>query len=155
MAKIATCGYGSKGEGLGKTTNGYTYVVSDNVRTGDRIQVISTSRKGNKFPTTAVPRSIVQENSKKGQDAIQQARQNTNGQDPTKSYTGKELGVTGSRAIPKTPTIGGEKPQSQYTMQTRAGNIEQYMQSHPDAKLTKHAQETFDTYSKPFMKGEQ
>lgn len=154
MAKIAQCGYGSRGEGLGKTTNGYTYVVNDNVRTGDKIQVISTSRKGNKFSTTAVPRSVFQENSKKGQMAVQEAQQKT-GENPTQSYSGKELGVSGSRAVPKTPTIGGEKAQSQYTMQTRAGNIEKYMQSHPDAPLTKHAQETFDSYSKPFMKGEQ
>lgn len=155
MAKLAKCGYGSRGEGLGKTPDGYTYVVNDNVRTGDKIQVISTSRKGNKFPTTAVPLHTFQENSKKGQMAKQEAEQQT-GEAPTKSYTGKELGATGSRSVPRTPTIGGEKPQSQYTMQTRAGNIAQYMQTHPDAKLTKHAQETFDSYSKQFMnKGEQ
>lgn len=154
MAKIAKCGYGSRGEGLGKTTDGYTYVVNDNVRTGDIIQVISTSRKGKKFATTAVPLHAYQENSKKGQMAVQQAQEKT-GENPIKSYSGKEVGATGSRTVPKTPAIGGEKPQSQYTMQTRAGNISQYMQSHPDAKLTKHAQETFDSYSKPFMKGEQ
>lgn len=155
MAKLAKCGYGSRGEGLGTTTDGYTYVVNDNVRTGDKIQVISTSRKGNKFPTTAVPLHTFQENSKKGQEAKQEAQQRT-GEEPTKSYSGKELGVTGARAIPKTPTIGREKPQSQYTMETRAGNIAQYMQQHPNAKLTENAQETFDSYSKKFIgKGEQ
>lgn len=153
MAKIAQCGYGSRGEGLGKTQNGYTYVVNDNVRTGDKIQVISTSRKGNKFATTAVPRSVFQENSKKGQTAVQEAQQKT-GENPTKAYTGKELGITASRAVPKTSAIEGLKPQSQYTMQTRAETIAQYTQSHPDAKLTQHAQETFESYSKPFMKGD-
>lgn len=155
MAKLAKCGYGSKGEGIGKTPDGYTYVVNDNVRTGDKIQVISTSRKGNKFPTTAVPLHVFQENSKKGQLAKQEAQQKT-GESPTKAYTGKELGATGSKAVSQTPTIGGEKPQSQYTMETRAGNIAQYMQTHPNAKLTKNAQETFESYSKQFMnKGEQ
>lgn len=155
MAKLAKCGYGSRGEGLGSTKDGYTYVVNDNVRTGDKIQVISTSRKGKKFPTTAVPLHTFQENSKKGQEAKQEVQQKT-GDNPTQSYTGKELGVTGTRGVPKTPTISGQKPQSQYTMETRAGNIAQYMQTHPNAQLTKHAQETFESYSKNFMnKGEQ
>lgn len=155
MAKFAKCGYGSKGEGLGKTTDGYTYVVNDNVRTKDIIQVVSTSRKGKKFPTTAMALHTYSENSKKGQMAKQEVQEKT-GDNPTRSYTGSELGVTGSRAVPKQAIIGGEKAQSQYTMQTRAGNIAQYMQSHPNTELTKNAQETFDTYSKKFMnKGEQ
>lgn len=154
MAKFAKCGYGSQGQGLGKTTDGYTYVVNDNVRTGDKIQVISTSRKGNKYATTAVPLHTFQENSKKGQMAKQEVQQKTGGE-PTRSYTGKEVGATGSKYVPKQSSIGGEKPQSQYTLQTRAGNIAQYMQEHPDAKLTQNAQETFDSYSKQFMnKGE-
>ncbi len=155
MAKFAKCGYGSSGEGLGKTQDGYTYVVNDNVRTGDRIQVVATSRKGNKFATTAVPLHTYQENSKKGQMARQEAEQKT-GEAPTKSYSGKELGVSGTRGVPKTSQMAGQKPQSQYTLQTRAGNIAQYMQEHPDTSLTKNARETFDTYSKKFMnKGEQ
>ena len=31
MAKFAQVGYGSQGQGLGRTTDGYTYVVYDNV----------------------------------------------------------------------------------------------------------------------------
>lgn len=155
MAKLAKCGYGSKGEGLGKTEDGYTYVVNDNVRTGDKIQVISTSSRGRKFPTTAVPLHTFQENSKKGQNARREVEQKTGG-GPTVSYTGKELGVSGPRTVPKQSTIEGIKPQSQYTMQTRAGNIARYMQTHPDTELTKGASETFDSYSEKFInKGEQ
>ena len=155
MAKLAKCGYGSKGEGLGKTSDGYTYVVNDNVRTGDKIQVVATSRKGRKFATTAVPLHTFQENSKKGQMAKQEVQQKT-GDVPTQSYTGKELGVTGSKTVPKQTMIGREKPQSQYTLQTRAGNLAQYMQTHPNTELSLNAQETFESYSKKFMnKGEQ
>ena len=153
MAKIAQCGYGSRGQGLGKTENGYTYVVNDNVRTGDRIQVIATSRKERKFATTAVPKSIAQENSVKGQKAVQEAQKNT-GENPTRAYSGKELGVGGFKGG-KAPAIGGEKAQTEFVMKTRAGNIEKYMQTHPEAEFTKNAQETFDSYSKPFMKREQ
>ena len=96
MAKFAQCGYGSQGQGLGKTTDGYTYVVNDNVRTGDKIQVIATSKKGNKFATTAVPLHTYKETSAKGQIAKQQSLQK--GKEPIDVFSGKELGVQGSTA---------------------------------------------------------
>ena len=55
MAKIAMCGYGSRGQGVGNNPDGYAYVVDDSVKTGQKIQVVSTSRAGRKFATTAVP----------------------------------------------------------------------------------------------------
>ena len=153
MAKIAQCGYGSQGQGLGTTTDGYTYVVNDNVRTGDVIQVISTSRKGKKFATTAVPLHTYKETSKKGQLAKQEAMSNT-GKDPTQVYSGKELGATGSRATQELPN--GHRTISEYSQATRAGNIAMYKKADPNAQWTEKAQETFDTYSKKFMnKGEQ
>lgn len=156
MAKFAKCGYGSDGRGLGRTTDGYTYVVNDNVRKNDVLQVIATSPRGRKFATTAKTRNVYSENSKNGQDAKQQAQQNTEGNDPTRAYTGKELGVKGFRGGAKTQQIEGLKPQTEYTMQTRAANLEMYMQTNPNTELTKNARETFESYSKPFMdKGEQ
>lgn len=152
MAKFAQCGYGSQGQGLGKTTDGYTYVVNDNVRTGDKIQVIATSKKGNKFATTAVPLHTYKETSAKGQMAKQQAQEKT-GKEPTQSYSGKELGVQGSRATQ--PLGDGKRTISEYAQETRAGNIAMYKQKDPNAEWTKKAQETFDSYSKQFMKGEQ
>lgn len=152
MAKFAQCGYGSQGQGLGKTTDGYTYVVNDNVRTGDKIQVIATSKKGNKFATTAVPLHTYKETSAKGQMAKQQAQEKT-GKEPTQSYSGKELGVQGSRATQ--PLGDGKRTISEYAQETRAGNIAMYKQKDPNAKWTEKAQETFDSYSKQFMKGEQ
>lgn len=152
MAKFAQCGYGSQGQGLGKTTDGYTYVVNDNVRTGDKIQVIATSKKGNKFATTAVPLHTYKETSSKGQMAKQQVQEKT-GKEPTQSYSGKELGVQGSRATQ--PLGDGKRTISEYAQETRAGNIAMYKQKDPNAKWTEKAQETFDSYSKQFMKGEQ
>ena len=152
MAKFAQCGYGSQGQGLGKTTDGYTYVVNDNVRTGDKIQVIATSKKGNKFATTAVPLHTYKETSAKGQMAKQRAQEKT-GKEPTQSYSGKELGVQGSKATQ--PLGDGKRTISEYAQETRAGNIAMYKQKDPNAKWTEKAQETFDSYSKQFMKGEQ
>lgn len=179
MAKIAICRYGTNGEGpesnLSKT---YTYIVNDNVRTGDNIQVISTSIRGKKFATTAktltkedakklsqksgenVESGVVKESGVKGQELLNKTRsamaerknidlnktpydqlstEQKNKLEITQSYTGKELGLSGKRT----------------REQTRAGNIGMYMQKNPNATWTKNAQETFDSYSSPFMKGEQ
>ena len=70
MAKFARVGYGSQGQGLGKNPEGYVYVVNDNVRVGNRIQVVATSQLGRKFGTTAkVLDKTFSENSVKGQQA--------------------------------------------------------------------------------------
>lgn len=152
MAKFALVGYGSDGRGVGRTEQGYTYVVNDNVRTGDTIQPIATSSKGRKFATTGVVNHAYKETSAKGQGAKQQAQEN-GVEDVTKVYSGKELGAKGSRVPPKVPE-GMQPLQSQYTQQTRAGNIAQYQQQHPNAVFTEKSQQTFDEYSKQFMNKE-
>lgn len=151
MAKFAQVGYGSDGRGVGNTEEGYTYVVNDNVRTGDTIQPIATSRKGRKFVTTGVVRHAYKETSAKGQEAEQEVMENTG--DITRVYTGKELGVSGSR-VGKAPE-GIEpkhKPLSQYAERTRAKQIGAYMAQNPTAEFSKNAIETFDSYSQKFMK---
>ena len=175
MAKLAICRYGSRGEGPeNKPSKTYTYIVNDNVRSGDNIQVISTSSKGNKFATTAktltkkdaeelsqksgtkVESGVVKENSIRGQELLSKTRsamaekqgidlnetpyeqlstEQKGKLEITQSYTGKELGMSGKMK----------------REQTRAGNIEMYMQKNPNATLTTKAQETFDSYSKQFM----
>jgi hypothetical protein len=147
MAKIALCGYGSQGQGVGKG-NGYSYVVNDNVRTGDKIQVVSTSRAGKKFGTTAVPLHTYKENSVKGQKAKQDAVSNT-GNEPTQVYSGKEVGATGSTATK--PLGDGHRTISEYAQQTRGGNLAMYKQQNPNATFTDKAQETYESYSKQFM----
>lgn len=160
MAKIAKVGYGSRGQGTGKTNGeGYTYLVGDSVRTGDRIQVISTSRNGKKFPTTGVPLHTYGENTVKGKEAKGEAEKAT-GQQPTQAYTGKELGLDMpflekmTLSQTETPQLKGQKQQSEYTQMTRAKAIGKYLGQNPTAELTQNARETFDSYSKKFMKGE-
>ena len=172
MAKFAQCGYGSQGQGLGKTTEGYTYVVNDNVRVGQRIQVVSTShgKEPKKFVTTAVPLNTYKENSKLGQ--IQKSELDSKNIKPTKAYSGGELGASGETAK-KDIVIGSQTPQSQYTITSRALAGQKYLQTHPDTKFTENTKQvlsyyqenkpqkgkqssTFADYSRPFMnKGEQ
>lgn len=152
MAKYALVGYGSRGQGVGKTTQGYMYIVNDNVRTGDKIQPVATSSRGRKFVTTGVVNHSYKQTTAKGQEAKQRYDQNhdpNKTQELTQAYTGKELGVSGSRV----PKQAGEL--SQYTQQTRAGNLAMQKQKDPNIVFTEKSQQTFDEYSKEFMpKGE-
>lgn len=159
MAKFALVGYGRNGEGVGKTVDGYTYVVNDNVRTGDIIQPVATSRANRKFVTTGKVNHSFKENTVKGQEAKRAVEEK--GKDVTQVYTGKELGVNAPKGAPKAPE-GEKQPLSQYNLQTRAGNLAMELKKNPQTKLTENAENTlkkygtFDEYSKPFMKqGEQ
>lgn len=172
MAKLAQCGYGSKGQGVGKT-DGYTYVVNDNVRTGDVIQVVSTSKKGRKFATTAVPLHTFKENTAKGQRARLQvlakgdkdivkalekrigkgemtmgqvkSEEQRRGRTITQSYTGAEVGISRSGIS-----------QKQYQQAVRGANLAKYKEKNPNAELSENSQATFDSYSRQFMnEGEQ
>lgn len=168
MAKFAQCGYGSNGQGLGKTTDGYTYVVNDNVRVGQRLQVVATShgKMPKKFVTTAVPITTYSENSVLGQ--IQKTKLGEKGDKLTKAYSGGELGASGE-IKKKDVVIGGNKPQSEYTISARALAEKKYLQTDPNAQFTQNSQETlkyyqenkptprakggsFADYSKPFLK---
>ena len=144
MAKFALVGYGSDGRGVGRTQQGYTYVVNDNVRTKDIIQPIATSRKGRKFVTTGVVNHAYKETTAKGQQAKQSA-QNNGAEDLTRVYSGKELGAKGSKAL-----NGQER--SDYTNAIRAGNVAMQLKKDPQTQLTPLAQQTYDEYSKQFMK---
>ena len=179
MAKLAICRYGTNGEGPERNpSKTYTYIVNDNVRSGDNIQVVSTAVNGKKFATTAkaltkddaeklsqksgkeVKSGVVKESGERGQKLLNETRSamakkqgidlNETPYDKlsteqkekleiSQSYTGKELGIVGSRS----------------REQVRAGNIAKYKETHPNAQLTSKTQETFDSYSKQFMnKGE-
>lgn len=171
MAKFALIGYGSDGRGVGRTEQGYTYVVNDNVRTGDTIQPIATSSKGRKFATTGVANHAYKETSAKGQNAkidvlskgdkeitkgiernlakgkisMQQveSEQQRRNREVTEAFTGKQLGLTRKgQTIPE------------YQQQTRAGNIAMQLKKDPNTELTAKARQTFNEYSKQFMNKE-
>ena len=140
MAKIAICGYGSRGQGTKPNGDGYAYVVNDNVRTKQRLQVIATSSKGRKFGTTAVPIQVFKENSINGIEAKKNAPEKL-----TKAYSGGELGASGE-ITKKEYSIGGGKPQSEYTMRARALAEEQYLRQDPKAELTSGAKATMQAF---------
>lgn len=144
MAKFALVGYGHDGRGVGKTGEGYTYVVNDNVRTKDIIQPIATSRRGRKFVTTGMVNHAYKETTAKGQQAKQSAQEN-GVEDLTRVYGGKELGVKGTKALK-----GQER--SDYTNAIRAGNVAMQLKKDPHTELTPLAKQTYDDYAKQFMK---
>lgn len=161
MAKIALVGYGSKGNGIGRTEDGYAYVVNDNVRTGQTLQPVATNwRSGRQFVTTGKVRHAYKETSAMGEEIKSTAESEMEYVDElTEAYTGKELGAKGSKVMPKAPT--GVKPPkhqkpSAYGEAVRAGNLAMFMQKNPTATPTQKSLETFESYSSKFMeKGEQ
>lgn len=157
MAKFAYIGYGRDGRGVGTTESGYTYVVSDTVRTGDVLQPIATSSAGRKFVTTGRVNHSASENTATGQQMKQKAEEN-GATSITKAYTGREVGAKGNIFETKDGNAVNE-----YAMSARAGNLQMELQKHPDTELSKGAQktleqygnkyQTFEEYSKPFMGG--
>lgn len=174
MAKIAMVGYGSSGQGVGKDGKGYTYVVNDNVRVGQRLQVIATShgKEPKKFVTTAVPNKTFNENSVVGKEEMRILKEdlktkNKSNIDFTKAYSGGELGASGEISK-KDVVVGTNQAQSEYVISSRAKAVEKFKESDPNAKFTKNTQETlkyynenkptkgskggtFADYSKPFL----
>ena len=144
MAKFAVVGYGSKGQGVQKTGEGYTYIVNDTVRVGQKLQVISTARDHvTKFPTTAVPLKTYNENSVVGK--VEKAELGDKAENLTKAYSGGELGASGE-ITQKDITIGKNKPQSEYTISSRALAMEKYLQSDPTAKISENAEDAMSYY---------
>lgn len=94
--KFAQVGYGSQGQGAGEDGEGYTYIVSDNVRTGDTLTpVVKHHKNGKVFITTG---QILAKSS------TFEGAENKNGDEIsedglTRAYTGKELGVKRIRGI--------------------------------------------------------
>lgn len=189
MAKFAQIGYGRNGRGVGKSGIGYTYVVNDNVRTGDNITpVVTHYLSGKEFATTGkvLSRSenLSTERNLKQQLVNQEAKTqlkekgflkvDENGKvldlDSAKSgktglkeiYTGKQVGARGSKEqeiLSVSPSGYEHKSVSAYEQSSRGGNLAKYKETHPSINpkedFTQKAQETFDSYSKQFMKGEQ
>lgn len=179
MAKFAQVGYGSQGQGISKNGIGYTYVVNDNVRTGDKIfPVAKHYQSGKVFATTGkvlsrsenlsteknLKEQIINQETKKqlkekgylqiDKDGkvvdIENVKAGNTGLNL--AYTGKEVGATGSTATK--PLGDGHRTISEYAQQTRGGNLAMYKQQNPNAQFTDKAQETYESYSKKFIGGE-
>lgn len=170
MAKFANVTYGTNNPD-GKP---YTYVVNDNVRTGDLINPsVRHAKSGVLFATTARVKNAAKTASK-----LQQINPETNlgekgllGQtdEETRSKlvqveTGKELGISKQRgaggqfsADRSTHDENGNYIAGQYETATRGGNVlarqQQEALAGKPTKVSERAQkaiETFESYSKKF-----
>ena len=102
--KFAQVGYGSDGRSTGDDGKGFTYVVNDNVRTGDTISpVVRHYKSGTLFATTGKIVSTAKTlETKNGQEISEHLDEKEITKDQlTQAYTGKELG------IPREMNIGG------------------------------------------------
>lgn len=158
MAKFAKVTYGTQGD-----TEEYTYVVNDNVRTGDWIQPsVKHYISGKIFGTTGIIQST-----QKNLDS--KTAQELSGKEIANAYTQKDLGINPERtekgtfatqgALGKTQKneITGKyqaKPGQEFVntsniTKTRLGNVSMREQQQAETA------ESFDSYSKQFMdKGE-
>lgn len=91
--KFAQIGYGSDGRGAGKSGEGYTYLVNDNIRKEQILQVISHSPAGRAFPTTGQVLTVHKNEPKnaKGETVIIPEDKQDN---LTKAYDQRQLGVS-------------------------------------------------------------
>jgi hypothetical protein len=175
MAKFAQVGYGSNGEGTGQQGTGYTYVVNDNVRTGDIINpsVVHYSSKKIYATTGKVISRATKLENMQVKDAETGKLINTGKviaetlkdkglteQDLADVKTGKELGLQRERTAKGTfaqssHDANGDYVASKYEQAVRGANIlERQAQTGNTIAETEKAQksiETFDSYSKQFM----
>ena len=177
--KFAKVGYGSEGQGLGKTTNeqpaGYTYLVNDNVGAGDRIQPIATNWKsGKKFVTTGKVLHSYKEGSVKGQQAKQDVQNRIRGdykdlvEQTHTRYGEKRVEETVGRYLTqerldqmarnkittvktgKELGVSGFRGSPTRQQEVRAAQVGEYAQQNPKTEFSKNAQQTFDEYSKKY-----
>lgn len=95
MAKFVTVGYGSQGQGTNRHTGeGYTYIVNDNVRTGDKVAVavMHAGANGKIFGTTGKILSSTKSELK----AREQMGENKD-KPIASAFTAKELGYKQTR----------------------------------------------------------
>ena len=138
MAKIVNAGYGHDGRGLGKTLNGYSYMVNDNVNKGDVLQVVSTNWKsGKKFGTTAKVLETHRENSMQGQIEKSWAESQSRDGKITEVYSGAQLG------------IGGYRGDKAYRQQVRAQNLQMYLQQNPEYEPSDNGAKLIKKYGNP------
>lgn len=158
--KFAQIGYGRDGDGIKKGGGGYTYIVNDNVRTGDIINpsVVHYLSK-NIFATTGKILETTKD--------LKKVNPNINQNDLAKAIKGSDVGITTTRGKGgkfttdksyKTPD--GDYVASQYELSSRGANImeRQKEQARKGLKTeisqtpkTKEAYETFEEYSKKYL----
>lgn len=161
MAKLAYVGYGSEGQGTGRTNGkGYVYVVNNNVRKGDRISpVVKHYKTDTIYATTG---KILGTSANTSTEKGKEMQQELGGKEATQVYTGKELGLGAQKgAGGKFTTEGGKSFSSsagyilgEREKATRGGNVAAYQMTHGEGKISSNAAksvETFESYSKAYL----
>lgn len=175
MAKFAQVGYGHDGRG-GMEQGGYTYVVNDNVRTGDMlVPLVKHAGNGNVFVTTGkvlTNKELQEVNARKeelglpervGEKGISRTFSGATTKDGrvvtqddlTNAYKQSELGVK--------KVIGGTKEQYQLEARNRAlaiGNTEmldkgetpEFSKGPKTQEALDYTKESYDSYAKQFIK---
>lgn len=152
MVKFAKVGYGSDGRGIGKTTDGYTYVVNDNVRAQDIIYPSAFNIPAQRIiGTTGKVLSTAKEMSVKGQKIKQEldsggANGNKEPINPAYVMTTKEAGAKPERGQSGKFISSGEDAVSAQGKQTRKANVEAR-----EVQGEKQSGETFESYSARFI----
>lgn len=150
--KFANVTYGTHGD-----TDLYTYLVNDNVRSGDFINPsVKHPISGKIYGTTAIIQDITKDTSIRGRELKQKLDEK--GVNVEKAFTGKEVGATRGKGEYDGSGLGktvkneqgrfeGTRvfEESQYIEQARKGNEDRREQSE---------RETFESYSSKFNKGE-
>jgi hypothetical protein len=161
MAKFAQITYGTHGD-----TPLYTYVVNDNVRTGDYIQPsVRHYISGKIFGTTGIVQNAYKETSTKGMETKQKAEQNSKNGEIANAYTGKEAGAVRQKdakgqfaeddGLGKTKTINGvhkgpeedktDLNRNSYIRQTREYNVKQ--RENNQSSNEQQDNETYESYT--------
>lgn len=180
--KFAQVGYGRDGRGAGKEGKGYTYIVGDNVRTGDTLTPVvkHAGVKQTMFVTTGkvLTNKDLEGTGLRGLSNTQQEEivtaegKKLTEDDLRKAYTGRELGVQrtiGDQAS-QHKEIGGEDTYvpSLYQAQARAKSLavataEENLAPESISKgaatqralgVLESPPQTFDEYSKQFFGGD-
>lgn len=155
MVKFAKVGYGSDGRGLGKTTDGYTYVVNDNVRAQDIIYPSAYNIPAKRIiGTTGRVLSTAKETSVKGQKIRQEL--DSGGADgnkapisPAYAMTTKEAGAKPERGKTGRFDAGQNGTVTAQGEQARKANV-----AARAAHGTVREGESFESYSARFMGSE-
>lgn len=165
--KFAQVGYGSEGKGTGKQGEGYTYLVNDNVRVGNKLTPIVKHAVSEKiFVTTGLVISKVTNNMP---NVVGKDGEALKKEDFTNAYRQSELGVKRTQGENgkfvkdrSTHDANGEYVPSKAELQARGKSIAVYNKEMQDKGITPtfsqgkattkaiDSIETFDSYSAKF-----
>lgn len=163
MVKFAQVGYGTQGQGVKGDGSGYTYIVNDNVRQGDILQVavIHHGENGTIFGTTGkvLEQGITQNlDTKKGKQIVEDLKNAGKTEaDIQSAYRPKDIGIGRKGEGASTHDADGKYVASEPALAARGASIKSTQASTgkqvSDSELSKTAVDTFESYTKKYIGG--